>query len=172
MLPRKGQVSDSSITERVTQLLSNRGLRSPCRVSVTTLNGEVRLSGTVQHTHQKTSAVQAARGANGVRRVVDQLTVKPTAKQEAPPPSPTLETFRVWTRALGSCCRLRVEGLANTRWLIARLAKSFAVEDQPVEEACTACCTFEVPYGPQLSRSQLDRLLAAIPEVQIMQDPA
>src|SRR5687767_8828264 len=136
MLPRKGQVSDSTITERVTQLLSNRGLRSPCRVSVTTLNGEVRLTGTVQHTHQKTSAVQATRGPNGVRRVVDQLTVIPRAKQEAPPPPApppalVLETFRVWTRALGDCCRLRVEGLANTRWLIACLGKSFAVADQP-----------------------------------------
>ena len=76
MLARKGQIPDKTITERVTQLLSNRGLRSPCRVSVTTLNGEVTLSGTVQHSHQKTSAVQATRGANGVRRVVDQLTVR------------------------------------------------------------------------------------------------
>jgi osmotically-inducible protein OsmY len=80
MLSRKGQIPDQTITERVTQLLSNRGLRSPCRVSVTTLNGEVTLSGTVQHAHQKVSAVQATRGANGVRRVVDQLAVKPMVK--------------------------------------------------------------------------------------------
>jgi osmotically-inducible protein OsmY len=80
MLMRKGQVPDAKITERVTQLLSNRGLRSPCRVIVTTLNGEVTLSGTVQHGHQKTSAVQVTRGTTGVRRIKDLLIVKPVIK--------------------------------------------------------------------------------------------
>jgi osmotically-inducible protein OsmY len=80
MLPRKGQIPDHKITERVTQLLSTRGVRAPCRVSVTTFNGEVTLTGTVQHAHQKVSAVQVSRGASGVRRVVDQLTIKPMVK--------------------------------------------------------------------------------------------
>jgi osmotically-inducible protein OsmY len=80
MLPRKDQVPDKQITERVAHLISSRGLRSPCKVSINTSNGQVVLSGTVQHAHQKTAAVQVARGVNGVRRVVDNLVVTPMKK--------------------------------------------------------------------------------------------
>lgn len=80
MLSRKNQIPDDTIAQKVTQQLSNRGLRSPCKVVVRALNGEVTLSGSVQHTHQKTSAVQVTRGVAGVRRIVDQLQVTPMKK--------------------------------------------------------------------------------------------
>ena len=66
---------DHAITSQVLMKLSNRGIRSPCKVTVQTKNGDVTLSGTVQFAHQKSAAVQAATGITGVRRVTDQTTV-------------------------------------------------------------------------------------------------
>lgn len=85
-----------------------------------------------------------------------------------------MKVFRVWTRSLGSSSRVRVEGSENTRWLIARLSQSFVFKSsQPVhEDATSACCTFEVPYGSLTSRSGLEQLLGTIPEVNMMLDPA
>jgi osmotically-inducible protein OsmY len=66
---------DQKITSTVLLKLANRGIRTPCNVKVHTKNGDVTLSGTVQHAHQKSAAVQAATGVTGVRRVTDQTTV-------------------------------------------------------------------------------------------------
>ena len=76
-------VSDQAITQQVTSKLANRGLRSPCQVAVQTNKGDVTLSGSVQYAHQKGAAVGAAGGVTGVRRVIDQLTVKPLDKRSA-----------------------------------------------------------------------------------------
>jgi osmotically-inducible protein OsmY len=67
--------ADQTITNQVLLKLANRGIRSPCTVTVLTKKGEVTLSGTVQFSHQKTAAIQAATGCAGVRRVIDQTTV-------------------------------------------------------------------------------------------------
>lgn len=74
------QIPDKTITQQVEKRLSGRGISSPCRVTVATRNGEVTLSGTVRQPQQKTTAVQAASMISGVRRVIDQLTVKAAAK--------------------------------------------------------------------------------------------
>lgn len=85
-----------------------------------------------------------------------------------------MKNFRVWTRSLGSSSRVRVEGSANTQWLIARLSQSFIFKSsEPVwEDASDACCTFQVPYNSLVSRSGLERLLGGIPEVNMMVEPA
>ncbi len=70
------EIPDRTIDQQVTQKLSTRGLSSPCQVSVSTRRGEVTLSGLVQHPHQKNAAVQAANSVMGVKRVIDNLTVK------------------------------------------------------------------------------------------------
>ncbi len=44
-------------------------------------NGEVTLLGSVQYVQQKGSAVQTASGVTGVRRVIDQMIVKPLVKR-------------------------------------------------------------------------------------------
>jgi len=67
--------ADQKISNEVLLKLANRGLRSPCNVTVNTKNGEVTLSGTVQYAHQKSAAVQAATTVAGVRRVSDQTKV-------------------------------------------------------------------------------------------------
>ncbi len=69
-------VSDKSITRQVSGKIAQRGLNAPCRILVDTLKGQVTLSGTVQYAHQKLTAVQAASGISGVRRIIDKLTVK------------------------------------------------------------------------------------------------
>jgi osmotically-inducible protein OsmY len=48
---------------------------------VQTSNGQVTLSGIVQYAHQRAAAVSAISGMVGVRRVIDQMTVKPAIKR-------------------------------------------------------------------------------------------
>jgi osmotically-inducible protein OsmY len=78
---RISQIPDPKITQQINQKLGSRGLRPPCHVTVQTADGVVTLSGTVQYAHQKGSAVQVATPIKGVRRVVDQLIVKPYVKR-------------------------------------------------------------------------------------------
>jgi osmotically-inducible protein OsmY len=75
------KVPDQTITQQVAQKLANRGIRSPCHVQVVAKNGDVTLSGNVQLAHQKGAAAQLASGVAGVRRVIDQLIVKPAVKR-------------------------------------------------------------------------------------------
>lgn len=73
-------VQDKTITRQVQGKIAGRGLGSPCSIAVATVKGEVTLSGTVQYAQQKATAVQAANGVAGVRRILDRLVVKTTTK--------------------------------------------------------------------------------------------
>ena len=73
--------NNDRITKTVTNKLATRGFSSPCRVTVQTSNGQVTLSGTVQHGHQIGAATAAVSGMTGVRRVINQITVKPAVKR-------------------------------------------------------------------------------------------
>ncbi|HVC96697.1 MAG TPA: BON domain-containing protein [Pirellulales bacterium] len=83
----KTPISDQTINRNVTQLLASRGLRSPCHITVQSSNGVVTFTGTVQRQQQRDAANQVAQNVEGVRRIVDRLTIKPPAKQsyEQPP---------------------------------------------------------------------------------------
>lgn len=85
-----------------------------------------------------------------------------------------MKSFRVWIRSLDRSSRVRVEGIANTEWLLSCLSRSFVFKSsEPVcEEATGDCCTFKVPYDSFNSHSGLKRVLGAIPEVNVMLDPA
>ena len=72
---------DRNVAQAVTQRLSMRGIRSPCRIDVQAKNGEVTLSGSIQYAYQRSAAMQAASTTSGVRYVVDRLIVKPAAKR-------------------------------------------------------------------------------------------
>lgn len=72
-------VSDGRISELVTHKLAARGL-SKCRLTVQTSNGQVTISGVVEHADQMSAAAAAARGMSGVRRVVNQIVVKPALR--------------------------------------------------------------------------------------------
>jgi hypothetical protein len=55
---------DDRITQQVNNKLASRGFASP-----------------VQYAHQKSAAVSAISGMVGVRRVIDQMTLKPAIKR-------------------------------------------------------------------------------------------
>jgi osmotically-inducible protein OsmY len=73
--------SDRALSLQVTQKLAMRGLRTPCRIVVSSQNGDVTLTGSIQFAHQRSAATQAAANVPGVRRVVDQLKVTPVVKR-------------------------------------------------------------------------------------------
>ena len=88
--------------------------------------------------------------------------------------SKTMNTFRVWIRPLYNVCRVRVDGIKNAMWLLTRLSQSFVFKSsEPIEDdEGASCSTFHVPYNSQMSHFQFERLLAGIPQVQLMSDPA
>jgi osmotically-inducible protein OsmY len=68
-------VPDRTIDQKVGQQLANRGMRSPCKVAVSSRGGTVTLTGKIQYEHQRNLCMQVARGVEGVKRVLDQLQV-------------------------------------------------------------------------------------------------
>ena len=85
-----------------------------------------------------------------------------------------MNAFHVWIHRAGNACRVRVDGMKNTEWLLNRLSQSFVFKtSEPVnEERNSSYCTFRVTYSSQMSRPRFERLLAAIPEVKLMLEPA
>lgn len=81
MLSSNNKVPDPKILQAVTQRLASGGLRAPSRVVVTSVNGQVTLSGMVQYTHQRQAALRATRSVNGVVRVVDMMKLIATPKR-------------------------------------------------------------------------------------------
>lgn len=70
-------IKDDQITRTVYNKLAARGFGSLGHLSVQTNDGLVTLVGTVRYAHQKTAALTAISGIGGIRRVIDQLTVRP-----------------------------------------------------------------------------------------------
>ena len=85
-----------------------------------------------------------------------------------------MKAFRVWISPLGGDCRIRVDGISNARWLLDRLGHAFVFKTaEPLnEEYGSSVCSFRVAYSSQTSRRGLTRLLATIPEVQLITAPA
>ena len=85
-----------------------------------------------------------------------------------------MNLFHVWIRPLVSTCRVRVDGMQNAKWLLTRLSKSFVFKtSEPLDDDMkTACSSFQVQYSFQMSGPKFAKLLAAIPEVNLMLEPA
>ena len=85
-----------------------------------------------------------------------------------------MNTFRVWIRPIDRTCQVRVDGIENTKWLIHRLGQFFVFKTaEPVEEdEGSSCCTFRVADSSQISRHRFERLLGAIPQVNLTLDLA
>jgi hypothetical protein len=85
-----------------------------------------------------------------------------------------MNAFRVWLRPLGKTFRVRVDGLRNAQWLLERLGRSFVFKTaNPItEDNGSSCCTFHLAHDFRMSPHEFERLMATIPEVQIMTDPA
>ena len=71
------QSADPTISRKVSEVLSNRGMRSPCRIIVTARKGRVTLSGAIQYEHQRRIAVRATQSIAGVQSVQDQMRLIP-----------------------------------------------------------------------------------------------
>lgn len=67
---------DDRLQLRLTNKLSNLGLRSPSRVHVEVYHGDVTIKGVVQFEYQRKAAVTAVRSMDGVESVIDQLKVQ------------------------------------------------------------------------------------------------
>jgi hypothetical protein len=84
-----------------------------------------------------------------------------------------MTAFHVWLRPLQGASRLRVEGMANALWLLQRLSQSFYFKSsEPVHEVSDTSCTFEVLFGCDTSSTALSKVLARIPEVRLLREPA
>jgi hypothetical protein len=85
-----------------------------------------------------------------------------------------MNIFRVWIRPLGDDCRVRVDGIENARWLLSRLSQSFVFKgsESIIDDEASSCSIFRVPYSSQSPRARFEKVLAAIPEVKLMLDPA
>lgn len=85
-----------------------------------------------------------------------------------------MNAFHVWIRPLGHICGVRVDGIKNAEWLLNRLGQSFIFKNcEPVrEELGSSCCSFRVMYSSQMSHPLFRRLLGAMPEVNLMVEPA
>jgi hypothetical protein len=85
-----------------------------------------------------------------------------------------MKRFHVWLRSTEATCKVRVDGVTNARWLLDRLGDSFVFKSsEPLDEdMVTACSSFHVQYTSQLSGPRFAKLLAAIPEVNLMLEPA
>jgi osmotically-inducible protein OsmY len=77
-----GMARDQTIAQQVTERIATRGIRSPCRIDVQAKNGEVILSGEIQHAYQRSAVLQVVSATSGVRHVVDRLRIKRAAKRE------------------------------------------------------------------------------------------
>ena len=90
------QQADIGITTRVRSLLdSDRSVTNPAQIQVTTKNNVVTLAGAVDTPTTKKHAVTVARAVEGVKNVVDNLTVAPgsvAAAQPAVAPAPVAES--------------------------------------------------------------------------------
>lgn len=85
-----------------------------------------------------------------------------------------MKRFHVWVRSFDDSCRVRVDGVGNGRWLLDQLGRAFVFKTcEPIhEDQASHCSTFRVSYNSQMSRSSVHKVLASMPEVQLLTEPA
>ena len=69
----RNQVPDKDLLKSINQRLARTGTSSQSKVNVSVQQGNVTLTGTLQHAVQRNPIVKAVTRVPGVRRVVDQL---------------------------------------------------------------------------------------------------
>jgi hypothetical protein len=85
-----------------------------------------------------------------------------------------MSPFQVWLRPLGDSCRVRVDGIGNTRWLLDHLERHPAIRaigklDVMVDDTV---CSFYIQFHSSLSLQSFGRLVREVPEVRVMLEPA
>jgi hypothetical protein len=81
-----------------------------------------------------------------------------------------MRVFAVAVRRVGHEYLVCVEGIANAKWLLEQLARSFVFRSARAisEEPGSAVCSFHVPYNSRLSAVHFNKLLTSIPEVLLL----
>jgi len=81
-----------------------------------------------------------------------------------------MNVFAVGVRRVEHEYVVCVDGLANAKWLLGQLARSFVFGSaRPIgEEMGSALCTFRVPFDARLPLAGFNKLLTAIPEVRLL----
>jgi osmotically-inducible protein OsmY len=77
-MPARKQVADKDILRQINQRLLKASLGAHSHVVVQVHKGDVTLSGTLEYQNQRKAVLRASRSVDGIRRVVDIMTVKPT----------------------------------------------------------------------------------------------
>jgi hypothetical protein len=85
-----------------------------------------------------------------------------------------VNAFRVWVRPMEYEYRVLVEGLANAEWLILELSRAFVFKSaRPIaSEHDSPLFSFQVPCNSMLPLSRFYRLLAGMPQVTMVLQPA
>lgn len=85
-----------------------------------------------------------------------------------------MKAFRVWVRRSEHTSCLRVEDGDHAQWLLRRLSQSFVFKtSEPMADTWNSSgCTFCVAHTSQMSSTSFARVLAGIPEVQVLLEPA
>lgn len=87
--------------------------------------------------------------------------------------SPSEEKIRVWLRPLGDNCRVRVDGIDNVPFVLDHLRLAFEFDSiHTVELPGSSHCTFLIRSQPPLAPERVTTLLADIPEIELMLEPA
>jgi osmotically-inducible protein OsmY len=69
----KNQISDKDLLKSINQRMTRTGTASQSKVTVSVQQGNVTLSGILQHAIQRDPILKAVARVTGVRRVVDQM---------------------------------------------------------------------------------------------------
>lgn len=83
-----------------------------------------------------------------------------------------MSKFRVWLRPSGSDCKVRVDGVENAPLLRERLKAKGISSSEPIRLGASKQCIFHALCPPQVTEEGLQQYVAAIPEVELMLDPA
>jgi osmotically-inducible protein OsmY len=69
----KNQISDKDLLKSINQRMARTGTASQSKINVSVQQGNVTLSGSLQHAIQRDPILKAVARVTGVRRVVDQM---------------------------------------------------------------------------------------------------
>jgi hyperosmotically inducible protein len=147
--------SDPGITTAVKSKLAADDTVKAYQIDVDTKEGVVTLNGTVTDPAAKSRAVELARGTDGVRNVVDNISV-------ATPPTPTPDTSTNLTGDPGVTAAVKTKLLADTR--VSGLAIDVDTRDGVVTltgqlpNAAAKTAALEIARGTENVKSVVDRL--------------
>ena len=147
--------SDPGITTAVKTKLTTDDTVKAHQINVDTKEGVVTLTGSVDTAAAKSRAVELARGTDGVKNVVDNITV-------AVPPPPAVDTSTNLTGDPGVTAAVKTKLLADTR--VSGLAIDVDTKDNVVTltgrlpNAAAKAAALEIARGTDNVKSVVDKL--------------